>query len=195
MSAAPNRLELTDANVRAGWAELPSRYEWHVFATLTYKEPVWTPEKVLRDFKRWLWAWQLDTAVDRGLADTRIDQKHDGYGRLRSSKQKVAGPWFNSYRKGRARPVWLLGVEHHRTGALHAHAIIKWSDQLPDLDRRLGWKLWNASKREGGFGHGFARIEPPRGQDDVASYVSKYVVKGGEVYLSASFDAHRLAAA
>jgi len=188
-------VELTDDNVRRGWAELLSRYTWDVFATLTYANPVWAGEKVVRDFRRWLWRWQFETALERGLAASRTIERRDAYGRIRDTHEKVTGPWYNSYRKGRADPVWVLGVEAHQSGTLHAHAIIRWSVQLPDLERRLGWDLWKGAGHANGLGLGFARIEPPRGQDDVAGYVSKYVVKGGEITLSPSFDAHRLAAA
>ena len=41
-----SRLELTDENVRAGWAEFLCRYRWDVFATLTYERPVWCDEKI-----------------------------------------------------------------------------------------------------------------------------------------------------
>lgn len=195
MSAAHDRIALTDANVRAGWAELLARYRWDAFATLTYANPVRVSEKVLRDFRRWLHRWQVETAIQRGLATRSTITRTDAYGRTISTDEKLSGPWWNCYRKGRAFPVWVLGVEQHQSGSFHAHAIIRWSDKLPDLDRRLGWSLWFKDRAEGGFGHGLARIEPPRGQSDVAAYVAKYVVKGGEVYLSPSFDAHRLTAA
>ena len=199
MSTAHDRIAqlvpLTDETVRAGWAELLSRYQWDAFATLTYANSVRTSEKVLRDFRRWLKRWQVETAVQRGLVTRSTTTRTDAYGRTISTDEKLSGSWHNAYRKGRAFPVWVLGVEQHRSGTLHSHAIIKWSDHLPDLDRRLGWSLWFNSKAEGGFGHGIARIEPPRGQSQVATYVAKYVVKGGEVYPSPSFDARRLTAA
>lgn len=189
-------LPLTDEHVREGWAELLSRYEWNAFATLTYANPVYSSEKVLRDISRWLWRWQLETAVERGLADRRlVGGGVDVYGNPREPRERYCGTWPNSYRKGRARPVYVVGVEPHRSGALHAHAIIRYSRMLPDLDRRHAWRLWHQPPDLGGFGHGLARIEPPRGQDDVASYVAKYVVKGGEVYVSPSFNARRLTAA
>ncbi|MEQ9454562.1 MAG: hypothetical protein RLN76_08230 [Phycisphaeraceae bacterium] len=195
MKTLDTLVPLNDENVRKGWAELLSRYRWDVFATLTYANPVWESEKVLRDFRRWLWKWQVETAVERGLAVSEKIQRRDGYGRTRSAKEKVSGSWHNSYRKGRGRPIWVLGVEQHKSGSLHAHAVLRWSDQLPDLCRKLGWDLWVGFRHEGGYGHGYARLEPPRGQDDVASYVSKYVTKGGEIFIAPSFTAPRLAAA
>ncbi len=186
---------LTDANVRAGWSDLLSRYEWDAFATLTYSGAVWAAEKVVRNFREWLYRWQVETAIARGLCTERKRPRVDRSGQVVGVRVDLSGPWRNNYRKGRADPVWVLGVEPHKSGRLHAHALVRWSPLLPDLERRRGWHLWSAAREAGGLGHGFARIEPPRGQDSVAEYVTKYVVKGGELYLSPSFDAAKLVAA
>lgn len=185
---------LIDDMVREGWAEFLGRYGWDVFATLTYRGSAWSSEQVVRNFKAWLFRWQLLTAIERGLCAESVQPRRDAYGREVGTSVKRRGTWWNGYRKGRAFPVWVLGVEPQKSGKLHAHAIIKWSCALPGLSRWTGWHLWTGARSEGGFDHGFARIEPPRCQGDVAGYVSKYVVKGGELYLSPSFDAARLAA-
>lgn len=163
-------VRLTD-HVRSGWSEFLGRYRWDVFATLTYAQAVRSSEKVLRDFHGWLWSWQVEAAISRGLA-------------CRSESGRVSGAWANGYRKGRFRPVWVVGVEPHRSGALHAHAVVKWSDRLPDLRRSVGWSLWTE-----GRANGWSRLEPPRCQGDVTDYVSKYVTKGEDLFLSPSFSA------
>ncbi len=185
---------LNSENVRAGWAEFLARYQWDVFATLTYAGNVWAEEKVLRNFRTWLHKWQERTAIERGLCKIRTKERRDGYGRVTVTHVHRSGAWSNNIRKGRGHPVWVLGVEPHKSGRLHAHAIIKWSNLLPNLERRLGWHLWHEPRAKSGFGFGVARIEPPQSQGDVATYVSKYVVKGGDLYLSPSFDAARLVA-
>lgn len=186
---------LPDDAVREGWAEFLSRYQWDVFATLTYRGSAWAEEKVYRNFKSWLYAWQLRTAIERGLCTEQRRPKLDAYNRTIGCTIRYSGRWYNKYRKGRAFPVYVVGIEPQKSGKLHAHAIIKWSDSLPDLYRGTGHHLWTGPMAEGGFDHGISRIGPPRCQGDVAGYVSKYVVKGGDLYLSPSFDAARLVAA
>ena len=188
-------VRLGSASVCEGWADFLGRYQWDVFATLTYSGSVWADEKVLKNFRVWLFRWQVQEAVSRGLCKVTSEERQDGYGRVVSKRKRYRGPWMNNYRKGRGRPTWVLGIEPHKTGKLHAHAVIRWSSLLPDLDRGLGYRLWTSPPPKG-FGFGlFARIEPPKCPGDVAGYVSKYVVKGGELVLSPNFDAASLVAA
>lgn len=154
-----------------GWVELLTRYRWDVFATLTWRNPT-SAEVIIKNLKWWLWNWQLETAIKRGLA-------------WLDDECKARGPWANAYRRGRRRPVWVIGIEPHKSGRLHAHAMIQWDDGLNDLNRQHGWRIWHSA-------YGRARIEPPRSQEDVAEYCSKYVVKDGDVTLSPSFKAARM---
>ncbi len=189
-ASGPTPLALTDANIRAAWTdEVLSRHDWDVFLTGTYARPVRTSEKIVRDTYNFLWLWQLETAEQRGKCFTTFEEKRDGYGRLICTHERYHGPWFNSYRKGRAQPVWVLGIEPHRSGALHIHMLIRWSDKLPNLDHALGMKLWNAPRSEGGLGYGLrCHIETPRSQGDVAGYLSKCAVGDGDIQWSQSFD-------
>lgn len=180
----------TDANVRSAWVDdVLRRYEWDVFATLTYARPVWNSEKIMRDAPEWQWLWQLETAEQRGKCFTTLEEERDGYGRLLGTHERFHGPWYNSYRKGRADPIWVLGIEPHQSGLLHIHMLIRWSGKLPNLDHALGRKLWEAPRSEGGLGHGMCRIETPRSQGGVAGYLSKCAVGGGDIQWSRSFDA------
>jgi len=183
------------AKLRAGWSELLTRYEWDVFATLTYASGVWAPEKLERDFRRWIFEWQLRTAVERGLCLVITKTKRDGYGRVIRTSRLLKGTWHNSYRKSRAQPVWVLAIEPHESGKLHGHALIKWHPSLPELRRGLGWELWTGHECQDGFSFGWARVEPPLAQENTAAYLAKYIAKGGELVFSDSFDASRLDAA
>jgi len=62
--------------------------------------------------------------------------------------------------------------------------MIHWSDRLNGLRRTDGWKLWFDQ-------YGFAKVEEPRSDLDVAAYCTKYVVKGGDLYFSTSFDGYK----
>jgi hypothetical protein len=182
-----HRERIRSAEVRQGWAELLCRYPWDVFATLTYRGAVWTEEKVVRDVRRWVFEWAMRAAMERGEVVSRDCLKKDG-----TVYRKFSGKWWNSYSKGRNRPVFVIGIEPHKSRALRAHAIIRWPESYGEMQRTLGWKLWTRTD-DGGLGLGWSRIEPPSDSVSVSNYVAKYVVKGGEVWLSPSFLAAKLA--
>jgi hypothetical protein len=169
----------TPERVRHGWGELLSRYPWDWFATLTFRRDVGVgAESASRNFKTWLYESLLQEALRRDLA-TRA-----------SASSKAKGVWPNLYRKKRraAVPVYVLGIEEHQDGVIHLHALVRLPAMLSKASRRAAHGVWWTR-------HGFARIEPPKSQGEVASYVSKYVVKDGELEISESFDAAKLPAA
>lgn len=142
--------------VTLAWAELLSRTSWDWFATLTYRAGVGVGrEGLVKDVRQWLWTLL----------------------RLRARSCGFRRKWQRAFRLGRtwSMPVYVIGIEPHRSGRLHAHCLIK----LPcacGQDRRwlTAAKLWR--KR-----HGMCRIEAPRCQEYVVDYVCKYVAKGGDV--------------
>lgn len=155
------------------WAQLVSRYPWECFATLTWAQNP-GDEQVRRDFHTWLFAWMGQVAVARGQAREVVTR--DGTRRFR-------GWWINQRRSGRCEPVYVLGIEPHRSGKLHAHAVLKFPSCFGEVHRGEGWSLWKRL-------HGWSRLEPPKSQDDVAGYVSKYVVKpDADLLISKSFQA------
>lgn len=83
--------------------------------------------------------------------------------------------------------MWVLALEPHQDGRLHAHVLVKLAGQMKRLDWSAGARLWNESR-------GLCRFEVPRSQDHVAAYVAKYVVKFGSdaLTLSENFDAARM---
>jgi len=160
--------------VRQGWAELLSRVAWDWFATLTWRRGVGVGfESCLRNFRGWLYGCLQDEALRVGLAE----RSEDGRGGVR-------GAWPNAYRarKRWALPVWVIGLEPHGDGVLHLHGLVRLPAKLQRASRRHAWSSWFER-------HGINRIEPPKSPADVAGYVSKYVVKDGEIVLSESFDA------
>lgn len=167
--------ELINDEVQRAWAELVSRYPWHWFTTLTYRRDVGVgPESCLRNFRGWIYGCLLDEARRVGLADPGEEG------------ERARGTWPNAYRAKQrwARPVWVIGVEPHADGVSHIHGVLRLPAALANARRGRGgaWEAWWKC-------HGMARIEPPRSQRHVARYVSKYVVKGGEIVLSETFDA------
>lgn len=89
--------------------------------------------------------------------------------------------------------MYCLGIEPHQSGLLHLHAVIKFCTSW-DMTRRNGWRIWSDMDYPAGMKMGWSRIEPPKVLGDVAGYVSKYVTKGGEIFLSPSFTAQRVQA-
>lgn len=146
---------------RRAWADLLMRQPWHWFCTLTFKP------------------------------------KHDGRGGgihpekarkafalfLSTLNRELYGPrWYKPGNKARGGLVWANGTEFHKDGRVHFHALVACAQvDLNELARRLDWMDWWFEK------FGIARIEPPDTQEDVCGYISKYVVKGGEVELSDNF--------
>lgn len=78
----------------------------------------------------------------------------------------------------------LVGIERHKSGNPHAHAL--WRFPLIDIRGQEGkaifdlgyWKQWIDATG------GFCRLELPRSAEATVAYVSKYVVKDGELHWS-----------
>src|SRR2546426_1882085 len=68
---------------------------------------------------------------------------------------------------------WVRALEYQKRDVIHYHALLAGVQDL----RRLYWMdRWDELA-------GYARIEPIQSAGAVASYVSKYVIKGGEIDL------------
>ena len=190
MTDAALPVSMTTAEIRQGWADLLCRYTWDVFGTHTYRDPVRASEKVERDVVRWLREWCCVAAEHLGLARHERKEKRDAYGRVIAVRSRWRGPFVNGLKRNSpdCRSVFVVGVEQHRSGLLHAHTLVRLPGLLAaDMRREDGWRMWKDM-------FGFGRFEPPSNQDDVAGYVSKYVVKGGELVLSPTFTAQSMQA-
>ena len=84
-----------------GCREFLARYPWDAFATLTWRRPN-RFEGIVKDVRGWLFAWAMLTAEGRGLA--RQDNRRGWSG------------WLpNQWRRGREKPVYVLGIEPPRS--------------------------------------------------------------------------------
>lgn len=73
---------------------------------------------------------------------------------------------------------WVVAVERQKRGVVHLHALMGDPDNLNVVVRRLTWMdKWNEIA-------GFARIEAIRSNDAALRYVTKYVVKDGDIEFS-----------
>jgi len=149
---------------RQAWADLLMREPWHWFVTLTFKPAQHGPTG--------------------GMHPERADKAY----RLlaHSIEEELYGRRWQKRRGPLGGLVWARGQEFHKDGRIHFHALLSSLEgDLSQYARRLSWMDWWYGR------FGIARIEPPDAQEDVAGYVSKYVVKGGEVDVSDNFGKRR----
>lgn len=191
--------------VSRGWRELLARESWHFFCNLTYGEIVIGYEKIERDVRRWARAAVIVEAARRGLVELRPVVRRDGYGHEIDRALHTEGACRRDV--DRRPAVWIAGIERQRRGALHAHVLLRvpgwlatmdpwsliWAWYLPDVvwrvaTRRTFWDDEDGQRKA----RGYAFIERPQSQGDVAGYVSKYVCKGGELVISEGFRAVQL---
>lgn len=123
-------------------------------------------EAWIRFLSRWRWEWfatfTFRDAVHPEAADKRF--------RVLISKgnRELYGRRWAKHRKGIQ---WARALEYQRRGVLHYHALLS---KVGDLRRLTYMDVWNRLA-------GFAKIEPVRSEGAVRGYVSKYVIKGGEI--------------
>jgi hypothetical protein len=102
--------------------------------------------------------------------------------RFRWYVHKISDELYGRSVTRRGCPIeYVNGIERHKTGWPHSHALLR----LPDVDLadRAQFSLaeWQRFMTETG---GWCWLSRPRSQGDVTSYVTKYVVKDGELVLS-----------
>lgn len=75
---------------------------------------------------------------------------------------------------------WVVAVERQKRGVVHLHALMGDQNDLNELARRLTWMdAWNEIA-------GYARIEAIKSEAAVLRYVTKYVVKDGDIEFSSN---------
>src|SRR2546427_12496440 len=88
--------------------------------------------------------------------------------------RKMARELFGAgWRRGSDKLIWVRGTEYQQRDVLHYHVLL----QGKGLDT-WQWKNWSRWCWEA---MGFLKVEIPRSQSDVCAYLSKCVVRGGEI--------------
>ncbi len=73
---------------------------------------------------------------------------------------------------------WVVAIERQKRGVVHLHALMGDHHDLNKITRRLYWMdKWSEMA-------GFARIEAVRNDDAALRYVTKYVIKDGDIEFS-----------
>lgn len=171
----PELYGVSDTRTEDAWAEFLRRYPAHCFATLTFRrEKHWTDKLT----------GQVRVVNRTGSGGSMHPEAADKAFRffVSSINREIYGPkWGSRWHRGIQ---WARGQEFHKDGRLHFHALLSApTGDLNHLVSRYAWHEW--WYRE--FGRN--QIEQPRSQRDVASYVSKYVSKDGQVDFSPNFGA------
>ena len=155
----PELYGVRDTRARDGYAAMLSRRPWHWFVTLTFRP----------DHER----------NSGGVHPEKADKAF----RVLLSKINRECYGVRWYKRPDGGLMWARGQEFHKDGRIHFHALAAAPDaDLNSLTRRMRWVDWWWGE------FGIARIERPESQQDVCDYVSKYVVKDGEVDFSPNFD-------
>lgn len=80
---------------------------------------------------------------------------------------------------------WVRALEYQKRGVIHYHALIAGIADLNDKTRRFKWmEEWEHLA-------GYSRIELIESPQAVSRYISKYVVKGGEIDISQNLVGYR----
>lgn len=137
--------------------------------------------------------WDLFvTLTDPGLSHPEHMEKRWRYVE-RSINESLYGKNFRRRAQGIET---IVGLERQTRGSVHAHGLIR----LPDHDIRdpaqFSLRYWQdfCSKlgrtRDGAPG-GWAMLDLPRSNEDVVAYVSKYVVKDGELIIGPNYNPNK----
>jgi hypothetical protein len=127
--------------------------------------------------RRWTWQWFCTFTFREIVHPESADKRF----RLLISKlnRQIHGPRWHKKGLGVG---WVRALEYQRRGVIHYHALVAGVG----AERRLTWMdIWDELA-------GFARIEPIRDDSAVRRYVSKYVIKGGELDLGGPLRSPRL---
>lgn len=156
------------ASLYEAWGDLFSTTQWDLFCTFTYSASVWCQEKVARDFVR---MHQLATASHLNISKNNKNFK-------------------NSYAKSEKFAPYVLAIEPHKSGTLHAHALIGESfpigSSVENKERTLPAEtikqVWNDNIRNAGF----TKVEAVKKNINAMTYMikaSRYCTKNPDAYL------------
>lgn len=134
----------------------------HACATLALRD-AWTTF-----LGQWEWDW-FCTLTFRDMVHPEAAEKRFRLLVNLMNRELYGSRWY----KRHLGLKWVCATEYQRRGVIHFHALCSDVSQL----RRLSYMdKWNELA-------GYARIEEVHNTDAVYRYVSKYVIKGGEITL------------
>jgi hypothetical protein len=84
------------------------------------------------------------------------------------------------------RIAWVAGVERHKSGNPHLHALLWQRHDLNEWSPRSRTEFKQLLEELSGW----SKVEPPKAQGSVCAYVAKYLTKDGELEFSRNYGAH-----
>jgi hypothetical protein len=119
---------------------------------------------------RWPWSWFATNTFREETHPEAAGKVWDLF--IHKLNREIFGVRYTN-RAGEG-VIWVRGLEYQRRRVIHFHALI---GRVPDFVRRLDWvDEWNDLA-------GFARIFPYDPAKGARFYLSKYVLKGGQIDL------------
>lgn len=131
---------------------------------------------------RYEWAWFATFTFKEAIHPEAADKK------FRYWVSKVAESYLgkNWRTKPKREPQWVRGLEWQKRQVLHYHALVT---NLPREYVEFAWRVFFRQVWAGLDNGGYGRIDACDGGAAVYAYLTKYVVKGGEIDVSASLRA------
>ena len=187
-----------------------TRYTWHEMITATFKSPLYSDEQANRAVQmlyHWIDGRYFKHAETVGDV-RRVPRKTKrltrrkriceggvwGWADVPAEEFRYVGRFKNQWKRNKAiHPITVVGVERHKLGSVHLHALLHHGVYADSIRRDAGWDDW-FNQRD----YGQIRIMPVKNQIECVYYVTKYVCKSlltgegkGDVILSDSFGEPR----
>ena len=131
--------------------------------------------------------WELlITLTDPGMSHPEAMAKRARYLANRINRHLYGNHW----QRRTAGIEYVVAYERQERGSWHAHMLLRLPDHDVDDPAQFSWKYWQrfASKLAFDESKASANFQRIRNQEAVNLYVSKYVLKDGNVDLSDSFN-------
>ena len=106
--------------------------------------------------------------------------------RFRYCTHKIADHLYGRHWERRGQgPEYVYGTERHKSGFPHSHAVIRLANVDMSDPGQFNLAYWQKWISETG---GWCSMSRPKNQEDVVSYTTKYVLKEGDLILSANLN-------
>ena len=143
--------------------------------------------KAREEWSRWLSSapWDLFvTLTDPGMSHPEHMTKRSRY--LEALMNRAL---YGNHHERRGQGIeTVTGLERQKRGSVHSHMLVRFPDHdIRDPDQ-ISLRYWQRKAADLG-GHSYLTV--PKSQNDVVDYVTKYVVKEGELVLGPMFDPNR----